>query len=412
MPDKNRLEKIYIDNRALAIVEALQSKRYTTYLVGGCVRDLLIGLSPKDYDIGTIATPQQVKRSVPNSYIIGKRFRLVLAKRGDDLYEIATFRREVTAEEKNDEFPQEDNTFGTAKQDALRRDFTVNGLFYDPSKDELIDHCGGWDDLKRKVIRMIGDPDVRLIEDPVRILRAIRLAHKIQFTLEPQLRSSMQKNAESLADSSLPRRREELLKFLMLDDPSKPFLECYDLGVLKVIAPILNKAFEDPESRKAMIQHLRSMHDAGFDRSNPVELFAGLIYPYIRYHTWKDPEQVITNKMIESEEELTQMLKMELGLYNLELETITKAFKIQHHLHITDEYRRKGIKRQLAVLKNSGFRIGLHYAKLDGILHDADWFFWCQKYESNWTETVQPNDARKRTRNRNRKRKPRPKAKS
>jgi poly(A) polymerase len=408
MTNKTHLEKSNIDPRALGIVEALQSKQYTTYLVGGCVRDLLIGLVPKDFDIGTIATPQQIKKSVPNSYIIGKRFRLVLAKRGDDLFEIATFRKQVPEAEKNEDFPKEDNSFGTPQQDALRRDFTVNGLFYDPFKEELIDYCDGIKDIESRTIRMIGDPDKRLVEDSIRILRAIRLSHRTGFSLDPNLRAAIQRNVDSLKDSALPRRREEFLKILKLFDPTPAFLELYDLGVLKVIAPLLNEAFEDSKVRPQILRQLRNFQEWYVDMENPVELFSGLLYPYVRRLIWTDPYEAVTNKKIEAQTELTKIMKFELGMFNQEQEDFTKAFKLQQQLQNTEEFRRKGLKRQMAILRNSGFRLALHFAKLDGVMHDADWFFWYQKYESNWAETI-PETPKKGQRRRRKKSRPRKK---
>lgn len=409
MAKQPQLEKSFIDPRALAIVEALQAKDYTTYLVGGCVRDLLIGLQPKDFDIGTIARPQQIKKTVPNSYIIGKRFRLVLAKRSDDFFEIATFRQEVPPDEKNEEFPQEDNTFGTPEQDANRRDFTVNGLFYDPFKEELIDYCNGLQDIENRSIKMIGDPDTRLVEDSIRILRAIRLSHRTGFKITTKLRAAIERNAPCLYDSALPRRREELLKILKLEDPSKPILELFDLGVLKIIAPLLNEGFENPDSRREILKILSSMHEMDIDRENPVELFSALLYPYVRQFIWKDPLKPITNKIIESEQKLSQIMKHELGMYNLEQEALTKAFKLQQHFQASEEFRRKGTKRQLAVMRNSGFRLGLIFAKLDNVIHDSDWLFWCQRYDTSWPETIQTSTTKKRPRGRSKNRKQRKK---
>src|SRR5262249_29235348 len=140
---------------------------FTTFLVGGCVRDLLLGKHPKDYDIATNARPQDVRRMIHNSFIIGKRFRLVLVKRGDVQYEVATFRRDLRPDENVEELPGgADNIFGTPEEDARRRDFTVNGLFYDPVQHKLFDYVEAAADLEHGVVRMIGDPDVRLAEDP------------------------------------------------------------------------------------------------------------------------------------------------------------------------------------------------------------------------------------------------------
>ena len=388
MTTKPHLHKSYIDSRALAIIESLQAKDHITYLVGGCVRDLLIGIVPKDFDIGTFARPSQVKRCLPQAYIIGKRFRLVLAKRDDDFFEIATFRKEVPPSEKNEEYPNEDNTFGSPEQDALRRDFTINGLFYDPFKEELIDYCQGVKDLNKRMIRMIGDPTTRLQEDPIRILRAIRLAHKINFTLEPSLREAMEQTAESLYESALPRRREELLKFLRVKDPSLPFLESYDLGVLKVIAPTLHELFEDPETNKTFAACLRQLHEFDLNPSNPTELFAYVVHSYARIKIWPDPTKPLTNKQLEEHAKLKHLMRFELGMYNLEQEIALKSLKIQTHLQQAKEYKEQGKKRIFTVLKNSSFYCGLLFARIEGVVSDEDWAFWSDAYEKNLPELI------------------------
>ncbi|MCB0414980.1 MAG: poly(A) polymerase, partial [Bdellovibrionales bacterium] len=226
---KPKLHFEFIENDALEIIKKLQQRDYVTYLVGGCVRDLLLGILPKDFDIATMALPSEVKKCVPQSYIIGKRFRLVLAKRKNTLYEIATFRKNSPSGEEEPsteehENPDElaeistgkiigDNFFGSPEEDAFRRDFTINSLFYDPYDDQLHDFCNGLEDLNQRVIKMIGDPYVRLEEDPIRIMRGIRLAHKIEFDLEPKLREAMTKTAHTLKTAALPRKREEFIKW-------------------------------------------------------------------------------------------------------------------------------------------------------------------------------------------------------
>lgn len=184
----------WIDPQALEIVRRLQGRGHTAFLVGGCIRDLLCGVVPKDYDIGTTAEPNQVRRIVPGSYVIGRRFRLVLVKRGDHQFEVATFRRESAPEDtaEGEEAPVGDNLFGTPEEDARRRDFTANSLFYDPIKAELIDFCGGKQDIDQRILKMIGDPKVRITEDPIRTLRALRFAHKLHFRLDSDLRAAIQ----------------------------------------------------------------------------------------------------------------------------------------------------------------------------------------------------------------------------
>src|SRR5689334_14553992 len=195
-----------IDADALKVLYRLRQFDHVAYLVGGSVRDLLLGRHPKDFDIGTSAHPYQVKKLFRNCWIIGRRFRLAHVKFGPKVIEVATFRRQVAAGEEvvQDGVPapdpstpegehliHHDNTFGTPEEDAFRRDFTINALFYDIATFSIIDYVGGLEDLRARVVRSIGDPDVRLNEDPVRMLRAIALASRLDFIIEPTLLQSI-----------------------------------------------------------------------------------------------------------------------------------------------------------------------------------------------------------------------------
>tara|TARA_B100000749_G_scaffold279661_1_gene273029 strand:- start:12791 stop:14032 length:1242 start_codon:yes stop_codon:yes gene_type:complete len=405
MKNKPYLHKDFIDQRALEIVETLQKKSFTTYLVGGCVRDLLLGIQPKDFDIGTIAHPSQVKRSVPNSYIIGKRFRLVLAKRSEDLFEIATFRRDTTKTSEGEDEPLDENAYGTAEQDAQRRDFTINGMFYDPFEEKLIDYNNGLEDLKQGCVRMIGDPETRLLEDPVRILRALRLAHKIQFSIDPHLRQAIMNTAGSLADSALPRRREEYLKFLRLPDPSKPFIEAHDLGVLKPIAPLLDKVFANPEQARAFVYRLRNYDHFQHDRSDNSMLFSGLVHAYYRAVIQPDMSKTTQSKDLKENEQLKSLMRDELGMFNYEQDRCIKAILMQKTLRNWEEYERKGDRRKKAVFQNESFPLGLMFCEMDQNLSGEAWRFWLDGYEHYLPELIQKDMEQKSQRHQGRRKK-------
>src|SRR3954449_11666148 len=191
-----------IDPDALKVLYRLRQADFTAYLVGGGVRDLLLSRRPKDFDIGTSAHPQQVKKLFRNCWIIGRRFRLAHVKFGTKVIEVATFRRQVAPGEEvvaegvpapdpttpdGKALVHHDNTFGTPEEDAFRRDFTVNALFYDIATFSIIDYVGGLDDLRAGIVRSIGDPVLRFREDPVRMLRAIALASRLGFALDPPI---------------------------------------------------------------------------------------------------------------------------------------------------------------------------------------------------------------------------------
>src|SRR5690606_29771211 len=200
---EHTLSRRDIDADALKVLHRLHAEGFVAYLVGGSVRDLLLGRRPKDFDIGTSAHPYQVKRLFRNCWIIGRRFRLAHVRFGPKTIEVATFRRQLTPEElaaaqeplheglpvdvgpapAPDRLLHRDNTFGTPEEDAFRRDFTINALFYDIATFSIIDYTGGLEDLKRKLIRCIGEPSVRFQEDPVRMMRAVAMAARLGFTI-------------------------------------------------------------------------------------------------------------------------------------------------------------------------------------------------------------------------------------
>ena len=250
-----------IDPDALKVLYRLRQYEYTAYLVGGSVRDLLLGRRPKDFDIGTSAHPYQVKKLFRNCWIIGRRFRLAHVKFGQKVIEVATFRRQVAAGEEvvQDGVPapdpttpegehliHRDNTFGTPEEDAFRRDFTINALFYDIANFSIIDYVGGLDDLRAGLVRSIGDPDVRLKEDPVRMIRAIALAARLDFTIEPTLLESIRAHRQEIAKSSPPRLLEEYYKILRAGSSEKAFRGLAEVGLLQPISSELHKGAAEP----------------------------------------------------------------------------------------------------------------------------------------------------------------------
>lgn len=206
-----------IDPDAMKIVHRLHGMGFIAYVVGGAVRDLLLRKTPKDFDIATDARPGQIKKRFHNAYVIGRRFRLVHVRfQGNKVIEVATFRRITEAVEVEDgeaEFVQVDS-YGTPAEDAFRRDITINALFYDPIADAVIDYVGGLEDMKRRTVRVIGEPMVRFREDPVRIWRVVRHAARIGFDLEDSVRRAIPEELHLLGQCSGARLYEELNKDL------------------------------------------------------------------------------------------------------------------------------------------------------------------------------------------------------
>lgn len=374
---KPHLHQDWIDSHATGIVRALQKKGFTTYLVGGCVRDLLLGIHPKDYDIATDAKPNQVKSIIHRSYIIGKRFQLVLVRRDEAQFEVATFRRDLRDDENREDLPSGDNIFGSPQEDAQRRDFTINGLFYDPIANNLIDYAEGLSDLESRVVRMIGEPVRRLQEDPIRILRALRLKHMIGFSLDPELRKAIQDTAHTLPSTVLPRRREEFLKLLRLKNPDLAFREAQDLGVMKYLSPTLSELLES-ESAESFFTALGQMK-AG--ESAPAELFGLLVHAYVRSFLQIDPSAGPSARQALDDEKFQRWMRDELGMFKFEQALVLKALHVEPLLAKRKDFQRKGERRQRALLTNDAFPMALRFAYADLYLSAEDFLYWSEKYE-------------------------------
>ncbi len=249
-----------IDPDALKVLYRLREAHHAAYLVGGSVRDLLLGRHPKDFDIGTSAHPSQIKKLFRNCWIIGRRFRLAHVRFGPKVIEVATFRRQVEPGEEvvADGVPapdpttpegahliHHDNTFGTPEQDAFRRDFTINALFYDISTFSIIDYVGGLDDLRAGLVRMIGDPDVRLREDPVRMLRAVALASRLGFRIDPPVLEAIRRHRRDIAKSSPARLLEEYYKILRSGFAEATIRRLAEIGLIEPTAKELHHGAAD-----------------------------------------------------------------------------------------------------------------------------------------------------------------------
>src|SRR5688500_10115865 len=247
-----------IDSDALKVLYRLHQNDHVAYLVGGSVRDLRLGRRPKDFDIGTSAHPYQVKRLFKNCWIIGRRFRLAHVRFGPKTIEVATFRRQVSAQELaaaddapvmegvpleaegddgRDRLVHRDNTFGTPEEDAFRRDFTINALFYDISDFSIIDYTGGLQDLREGLIRSIGEPAERFQEDPVRMLRAIAMAARLGFRIDPPIDAAIAVRRAETARRAPARRMEELYKLLRSGASEQAFRMLAGRRLLEPIAP-------------------------------------------------------------------------------------------------------------------------------------------------------------------------------
>ena len=269
-----------IDPDALKVLYRLSALGYTAYLVGGGVRDLLMGREPKDFDVGTSAKPNEVKRAFRNCFLIGRRFRLAHVRFGEKVIETATFRQnsQTVGEiiEHAAEGPLEDNTFGTPETDAFRRDFTINGLFYNIKDFSVIDWVGGMKDIEKKIVRAIGDPEIRFQEDPVRMMRAVKFASRLGFKIERKTMAAMKRYHACILSASVPRVCEEVFRLFPYGHSAEAFELMYETGMLGDLLPTLAKFIDRDGGRrsvtfkylKVLDDYERMMAKKGFEVSN------------------------------------------------------------------------------------------------------------------------------------------------
>lgn len=257
-----------VDADAAKVVKRLTRSGHKAYLVGGGVRDLLLGQKPKDFDIATSARPHEVRALFRNCRVIGRRFRLAhVLFSGGKIIEVATFRRDPregdapsaiddgegmrlvpaprNVDEDADILIRHDNAFGEPHEDALRRDFTINGLFYDLERDEVIDYVGGVPDVRARIVRTIGDPAIRFREDPIRILRAIKFCARLDLGLDPELYDALIDQRQTVGRASPPRTFEEILRLLRGGASHRSFYVLWDSGLLSLLIPELSSYLDD-----------------------------------------------------------------------------------------------------------------------------------------------------------------------
>jgi poly(A) polymerase len=304
--EAHSISRKQIDPDALKVLYRLHHSHYVAYLVGGSVRDLLLGRTPKDFDIGTSAHPYQVKKLFRNCWIIGRRFRLAHVRFGNKTIEVATFRRQVSADEVDlPEIPSEpttaaeaandrggvdgdpqdrlvhrDNTFGTPEEDAFRRDFTINALFYDIGTFSIIDYTGGLADLRDGLIRCIGDPRERFLEDPVRMLRAVAMAARLDFRIDPPIDEAIASTRDEIARSAPARLIEEFYKLLRSGSSERAFQMLAERGLLEPISRELQVNAKPPlwRSLSALDAYRRRFESIPDTLTNAI-LMGSLIVP-------------------------------------------------------------------------------------------------------------------------------------
>ncbi|MBS0587266.1 polynucleotide adenylyltransferase PcnB [Nitrosomonas sp.] len=291
IPNKQHsIRRNQINPCALKIATNLQQAGFSAYIVGGAVRDLLLGLTPKDFDVATNATPEEVRQLFRRSRIIGRRFRLVHVMCGAETVEVSTFRGPSPDDEEDSAtIPQtdahgrllHDNVFGSQEEDAVRRDFTVNALFYDPVKEEILDYLNGFDDIKAKKLRIIGDPVQRYREDPVRLLRAVRLASKLGMQIDAETAQPIGDLAPLLQNVPPSRLFDEMLKLLLSGHSLSCVVELRARGLHHGLLPMLDVILEQPLGERFITIALKNT-DERIKQNKPVS--PGFLFAILLWH--------------------------------------------------------------------------------------------------------------------------------
>ena len=271
-----------VSSNAIRVTSSLQEAGYQAFVVGGAVRDLLLGVKPKDFDIATNATPEQVKRLFRRAFIIGRRFQIVHVMFGQDLLEVTTFRGAGSDASPKDEHGRvlRDNTFGLQHEDALRRDFTINAMYYNPATQEVLDYHGGIADIRAQTLRIIGQPEARYREDPVRMLRVVRFAARLKFAIEPHTAAPIAVMAPLINNVPAARVFDEMLKLLMSGQALACLQQLRKQGLHHGLLPLLDVVLEQPLGIKFVTLALASTDAriAAGKTVSPSFLFASLLW--------------------------------------------------------------------------------------------------------------------------------------
>ena len=293
-PDRHPVRRDQLSNAARTVTRKLQDEGFKAFIVGGAVRDLLLGIEPKDFDVATNATPEQVKPLFRRAFVIGRRFRLVHVHAGNDVIEVSTFRAAQTGDDTTDEHGRllSDNVYGSQAEDAVRRDFTINALYFDPATESIWDYVGGVVDVRARRLKLIGPPVTRYREDPVRMLRAVRLAAKLGFTIDARTEEPITRLAPLMANVPPARLFDEMQKLLLSGHAAETLRSLRAHGLSHGLLPLLDVILEQPLGHKFIDAAL-----AGTDARvregkgvSPAFLFATLLWHEVLV-TWNAAKQ-------------------------------------------------------------------------------------------------------------------------
>ncbi len=402
---QHNISRQSISEPALKVLYRLSKSGHRACLVGGGVRDLLLGLHPKDFDVATDATPEEVRALFKNSRIIGRRFRLVHIRFGREIIEVATFRGH-DQDSLRDEHGRilHDNTFGDIEEDAIRRDFTANALYYDISDYSVLDYTNGLDDIKHRQMRLIGDPEERYREDPVRMLRAVRLAAKLDFDIEQSASDAIYECAHLLAIIPPARMFDESIKLFHSGKAVEVFRLLRHFGLLKYVVPALDEYLQKEPSESALdfIDQALVNTDLRVNTGqavSPAFIFAVLLWPVVYYQAMKLQSQKmkIIPAILEVGDREMQRQVRHISIPRRFSQMAKDIWVSQPKFH-----RRQG-KQPSRLVNQPYFRAAFDFMCLQAAVGLTPFHLthWWTEFQERHPPTPQPNRRPRRQRNRN-----------
>jgi poly(A) polymerase len=356
---------------AIEVLKRLREEGFQAFLVGGCVRDLVMGFVPKDYDISTDATPEQVVRLFPESLTVGAQFGVVMVPREPGNVEVTTFRSD--GRYTDGRHPNEVRYAKTPQQDVLRRDFTINGLLYDPLKEQVLDYVGGQADIRARRVRTIGDPYERFSEDRLRMLRAVRFAARLKFTLEAAVEEAIRKQAAEIHQVSPERVRDEILKILTEGQARRGFELLEVTGLLEEVLPEIKRmqgvaqpAEFHPEGDVWV--HTMMMLE-GLRAPTPTLALGVLLHDVGKPPTFSLRDRIRFDNHVEVGAKMAEEIALRLRLSSREIEQVVEL--VRHHLRFKD-FPRMRRSTQLRFLRLPGFAEHLELHRLDCLASHGD----------------------------------------
>ncbi|MGZ8269625.1 MAG: polynucleotide adenylyltransferase PcnB [Methylophilus sp.] len=410
----HQINQNLISSGALKTCDGLQKAGFQAYIVGGAVRDLLLNYKPKDFDVATNATPEQVYKIFRRSRIIGKRFRLVHVLWGNETIEVSTFRGHHQAEgdAKTSETGRiiRDNIFGSIEEDAVRRDFTANALYYDPARAEVLDFHNGAADIQAKVLRMIGDPETRYQEDPVRMLRAVRLSAKLGLTIEKTTQAPIQRLASLLEDVPPSRLFDEMLKLFLSGHAVESVNALRAQHLHHGLLPLLDVVLEQPLGEKFVMLALKNTDERILNgkSSNPSFLFASLLWHEVlaAWSAYQKQGNHLIPALHMAMNEVIDLQAEKMAIHNRFTATMKEIWMMQ------PRFEQRFGKRPYALLTNPKYRAGYDFLLLRCESGEVPmelgewWTVFADASSEERTAMLLPDNGLKKKRRRPRKKKP------